>query len=109
MNYEEVLLKQRIKSSLYLRYYAETCNEWRGPFPRLSVWVIRGVTPRTAPKKRRSGGNPFGNSASDFIGLGIELQTYQADCVTFNHDWFKYVCSCVMMVVSYLTFHEIHP
>ena len=29
---------QKIKSSLYSRYYAEACSEWRGPSPRLSVW-----------------------------------------------------------------------
>ena len=27
------------KSSLYSRYYSATCNEWRGPFPRLSTWL----------------------------------------------------------------------
>ena len=27
-----------IKSLLYSCYYAEACNEWRGPSPRLSVW-----------------------------------------------------------------------
>ena len=27
-----------IKFSLYSRYCAEACNEWRGPSPRLSAW-----------------------------------------------------------------------
>ena len=29
------------KSSLYSRYYAEACNEWRGPSPRFSAWVTQ--------------------------------------------------------------------
>ena len=29
----------KIESSLCSRYYAEACNEWRGPSPRLSVWA----------------------------------------------------------------------
>ena len=28
----------KIKSSLHSRYYAEACNEWRGPSPRFSAW-----------------------------------------------------------------------
>ena len=31
------LIQDQIKSSLYSRYYAEACNEWRGPSPRLSA------------------------------------------------------------------------
>ena len=31
----------QIKSSLYSRYYAEACNEWRGPSPRLSAWATQ--------------------------------------------------------------------
>ena len=39
---------QKIKSSLYSRYYAEACNEWRGLSPRIGAWA-------TIPKKRRKG------------------------------------------------------
>ena len=42
--------KLQIKSSLYSRYYAEACNEWRGPLPRLT---------NTIQKKRRSDGEPL--------------------------------------------------
>ena len=38
--------------SLHLRYFAETCNEWRDPSSRLK-------SGNTAPKKRRSGGEPL--------------------------------------------------
>ena len=30
-----------IKSSSYSRYYAEACNEQRGPSPRLSAWATQ--------------------------------------------------------------------
>ena len=31
----------KIKSSLYSPYYAEACNELRGPSPRLSAWAAQ--------------------------------------------------------------------
>ena len=31
---------KKIISLLHSRYYAEACNEWRGPSPRLSVWAL---------------------------------------------------------------------
>ena len=31
----------KIKSSLYSRYYAEACNEWWGPSPRLGTWATQ--------------------------------------------------------------------
>ena len=33
--------KFQIKSSLYSPYYAEACNELRGPSPRLSAWATQ--------------------------------------------------------------------
>ena len=33
--------KYKIRSSLYLRYHAEACNEWRGPSPRRSAWAAQ--------------------------------------------------------------------
>ena len=32
------ILIKKIKSSLYSRYFAEACNECRGPFSRLGAW-----------------------------------------------------------------------
>ena len=32
-----ITLKSTIKPSLYSRYFAEACNDWRGPSPRLSA------------------------------------------------------------------------
>ena len=41
------------KSSLYSsRYYAEACNEWRGPSLRLSAWVIQLRKKRPSNGKR---------------------------------------------------------
>ena len=34
-------LKNPVKFLLYSRYYAEACNEWRGPSPRLSAWATQ--------------------------------------------------------------------
>ena len=39
----------RKKSSLYSRYYAKACNQWRDPSPRLSAWTT------LLRKKRHSG------------------------------------------------------
>ena len=32
---------KKIKSSLYLRYDTEACNEWRSPSPPLSAWATQ--------------------------------------------------------------------
>ena len=37
--YSRVATVTKIKSSLYLRYNAEACDEWREPSPRLSAWA----------------------------------------------------------------------
>ena len=39
--YRKRNINRKIKSSLYSRYYAETCNEWRGLSPRLDVWTAQ--------------------------------------------------------------------
>ena len=36
-----VLITRFIKSSSYSRYYAESCNEWRGPSLRFSAWATQ--------------------------------------------------------------------
>ena len=33
--------KQVCGSSIYSRYYAEACNEWRDPSPRPNAWATR--------------------------------------------------------------------
>ena len=65
---------QKIKSSLYSPYYAEACNELRGPSPRLSAWATqlrRNVT--TVASRWRH--------CVDLTGPGIELQTSRTDRV----------------------------
>ena len=39
-----LFLKSKTKSSLYSRYYAEACNDWRGPSPRLHRHVAAVVS-----------------------------------------------------------------
>ena len=39
--YSRVAIVTKIKSSLHSRYYAEACNEWREPSPRLSAWAAQ--------------------------------------------------------------------
>ena len=57
---------QNIKSSLYSRYYAEACNEWRGPSPRLGTGAtqlprndtVSDLTdPATEPQISRTSGD----------------------------------------------------
>ena len=64
----------QIKSSLYSPYYAEACNEWRGPSPRLSAWKtqLRRNVATMASRWRH---------CADLTGPGIELQTFRTDSV----------------------------
>ena len=43
----------QFESSQYRRYYAKACNNWRGPFWELSVWVT------VTQLQSRSGGEPL--------------------------------------------------
>ena len=62
------------KPSLYSPYYAEACNELRGPSPRLSTWVtqLRRNVATVASRWRH---------CVDLTGPGIESQTSRADSV----------------------------
>ena len=66
----------QIKSSLYSPYYAEACNELRGPFPRLSAWAtqLRRNVATVASRWRH---------CADLTGPGIEPQTSRTDSVRF--------------------------
>ena len=66
--------KIKIKSSLYSPYYAEACNELRGPSPRLSAWAtqLRRSVATVASRWRH---------CVDLTGPGIELQTSRTDSV----------------------------
>ena len=68
--------KIKIKSSLYSPYYAEVCNELRGPSPRLSAWATqlqRNVA--TVASRWRL--------CVDLTGPGIKPQTSRTDSVCF--------------------------
>ena len=102
--------KIKIKSSLYSQYYAESCDEWRGPSPRLSAW---------ATQKHRIDDELLA-TVSDLTGLGIELKTTRADSDVFNH-WLIYVynqnismCmilyfSCIFILLSWEIYHSAIP
>ena len=64
----------QIKSSLYSPYYAEACNELRGPSPRLSAWAtqLRRNVATVASRWRH---------CVDLTGPGIETQTSRTDSV----------------------------
>ena len=64
----------KIKSSLYSPYYAEACNEWRGPSPRLSAWAtqLRKNVATVASRWRH---------CVNLTGPGIEPQTSRTDSV----------------------------
>ena len=67
----EIKIK-KIKSSLYSPYYAEACNELRGPSPRLSAWAtqLRGNVATVASRWRHY---------ADLTRPGIEPQTSRTD------------------------------
>ena len=69
-------IKIKIKSSLYSPYYAEACNELRGPSPRLSAWAtqLRRNVATVASRWRH---------CVDLTGPGIEPQTSRTDSVRF--------------------------
>ena len=61
---------------LYSPYYAEACNELRGPFPQLSAWAtqLRRNVATVASRWRH---------CVDLTGPGIEPQTSRTDSVRF--------------------------
>ena len=66
----------QIKSSLYSPYYAEACNELRGPSPRLSAWAtqLRRNVATVASRWRH---------CVDLTGPGVETPTSRTDSVRF--------------------------
>ena len=68
-----------IKSSLYSKYYAEACNEWRGASPRLGAcWAI-------SSEETSHWWRDVGDTVFDLTGQGIELGSYCAGGDVFNH------------------------
>ena len=66
--------ESKIKSSLYSRYYAEACNEWRGSSLRLSAWAtqLRRNVAAVASRWRH---------CADLTGPEIEPQTSRTESV----------------------------
>ena len=69
----------KIKSSFYSRYYAEACNELRGPSPRLSAWAtqLRRNVAAVASRWRH---------CADLTGPGIEPQTSRTESVRLTTE-----------------------
>ena len=68
------------KSNLhYSRYYAEACNERRGPSPRLSAWAtqLRRNVAMMASRWRH---------CADLTGLGIEPQTSRTESMRLANE-----------------------
>ena len=76
----------KVKSSLYSRYYAEACNEWRGPCPRLSARAtqLRRNVAMVASRWRHR---------ADLTGPGMRKRV--------NHNFFvmKASCTCPITVM----------
>ena len=68
--------KNQIKSSLYSPYYAEACNELRGPSPRLRAWAtqLRRNVATVASRWRH---------CADLTGPGIEPKTSRTESERF--------------------------
>ena len=70
----KLLRTAQIKSLLYSPYYAEACNKWRSPFPRLSAWATQ-LRRNVAPVSSRW------RHCADLTDPGIEPQTSRTDSV----------------------------
>ena len=68
----------KIKSSLYSRYYAESCNEWWDPSPRFSAWTTQLRRNIAAMVSRL-------RHFVRFDQLGNRTQTFRVDTDVFNH------------------------
>ena len=64
----------KIKSSLYSPYYAEACNEWRGPSPQLSAWA-------TQLRRNVATVASYWRYCADLTGPGIKPQASRTDSV----------------------------
>ena len=71
--------QNQIESSLYPRYFAEACNEWRRPSPLLSAWVtqLRRNVATVASRWRH---------CADLTGPGIEPHTSRTDSVRLTTE-----------------------
>ena len=78
--------KNQIKSSLYSLEYAEACNEWRGPSPRLSAWAtqLRRNVAAVASRWRH---------CADLTGPGIEPQTSRTESVRLATELTAGLCT----------------
>ena len=97
-----VFMSNQIKSSLYSPYYAETCNELRGPSPRLSAWAtqLRRNVATVASRWRR---------CADLTGPRIEPQTSRTDSLRFATELTAgCVCFYVLYQIAYVISRNFH-
>ena len=78
----------QIKFSLYSRYYAEACNEWRGLSPPRSAWAtqLRRNVAAVASRWRH---------CANLTGPGIEPQTSRAESVRLATELTAGVLICL--------------
>ena len=88
----------KIKSSLYSPYYAEACDELRGPSPRLSAW---------ATQLRRNVTTVAGRwpHCVDLTGPGIEPQTSLTDSVRFATELTAVFALCLYVCKLFYSYN----
>ena len=74
-----LLWENKIKTSLYSRYYAEACKEWRALYLRLIALGQHSY--EETPRRWRV----VGDAVSDLTGMEIEPVTFRANSGVFNH------------------------
>ena len=85
----------QIKSSLHSRYYAEACNEWRGPSPPRSAWATqlrRNVAAVTSRWRH----------CADLTDPAIEPQTYRIESVRLATELTAGVLICICFLKCFL-------
>ena len=75
---------KKIKSPSYSRYHAETCNEWRGPSPRLCLGNTSSNSEETSQRWRA-----IDDTVSKLTGPGIDHKSSVAATTPAGH----YICN----------------
>ena len=76
---KRIKMKKSIKSLLHSPYYAEVCNDWRGPSPRLNAWTTQLQTNVATVASRW-------RHCDNLTDPGIEAQTSRTDSVRLSTE-----------------------
>ena len=88
--YSTLIQQKQGKSSLYLCYYLEAFNEWRGPAPRLSAWTSQL---RRKSKRWRA----VGDAVSDLTSPVINLLPPPPIAMALTH-YFNFINCCCRLL-----------